>query len=117
MTMENIVREVCAAIPLCCRCGAPFRPDRIDLVGSSRKSWHVYATCGRCDEIFQISVDLEHPSVSKACFTILGERTLEEEVRLLAEPEIPLNYKGQLPVLFGNLWTAGPKEEPPLRLA
>jgi hypothetical protein len=66
--------------------------------------------------MFQISVDLEHPSVSKACFTILGERTLEEEVRLLAEPKIPPDYKDRLPTQLGRLWTAGPMKEPPLRL-
>ena len=112
MEVEDIVREICTAIPFCCeKCHNSIRWDRIELLGMNKDTLFIQYVCGTCDRSFRAEVDLTRTTVRKAYFAVLGDRTIKEEVRLRGTP-IQMDYNLLLPRLLGNLWTLGPLVEP-----
>ncbi|MCH7541509.1 hypothetical protein IH981_01895 [Patescibacteria group bacterium] len=113
MNEEDIIREICVAIPLTCpRCRKKIRFDRIDLLGISNVGWIVRIICGQCNEPRQVTVDRSNPLVVVAEFAVLGDRFIDEELRCRGEPVIPPDYERRLPTLLTDFWSNGPEEEP-----
>ena len=112
MTEEDIIRAICKAIPLRCpRCKGVFQPHRIDYEGDSEDAWYIIALCEPCDQGVRMVLPFASRVVEDARFYVIGERGLSEEVALLENPEIPLNYKDRLPDLFPDIWKMEPEDK------
>ena len=113
MTEEDIIREICAAIPLLCpRCRNPIRLDRIDLEGISGSSWYLRLICSGCDVCYPYVLHTGKQKVKAAKFAVLGERTIDEELDLRGGV-IAADYEKHLPSLLSDFWRNEPKKEPP----
>jgi len=112
MDEQDIVREICAAIPIrCLRCGQSYRLDRVNLIGKTRKGRLVYGLCGDCNRTSLFFLNDSFRGFKRACFAVLGERSIAEELKLRLRP-IPTDYENQLPDVLGEIWLRGPKEDP-----
>ena len=113
MNEEDIIREICAAIPLRCpRCRNPIRADRIELEGTSSSSWYLRLICGDCDFWYQDVLHTGSRKVKAAIYAVLGERTIDDELDLRGGV-IPTDYEKHLPSLLSDFWRNEPKKEPP----
>ncbi len=113
MNEEDIIREICVAIPLRCRrCRNPIRADRIELEGTSGSSWYLRLICGGCDLWYQDVLSTRKRKVRAAKRAVLGERTIDEELDLRGGV-IPIDYEKYLPLLLSEVWRSAPKKEPP----
>ena|SRR3990167_9548163 len=113
MDEQDIIREICVAIPLVCQiCRTAIRYDRIDLRGGTEKTWIVQGLCSTCNQGLPLNVNIEHPNVQRAIWDVCGDRSISEEVKLRGSGDIPSDYEGDLPYILGRLWQAGPKDDP-----
>jgi hypothetical protein len=97
--LEELVSQIAAAVGMACpSCRSAIRWDRVKVIRQvNEKTFQLDLLCDRCQGGYNVHFIPSDPSYASARQKILGDRSLEEEARLLESGPVPEGYERYLP--------------------
>ena len=103
--LKELVARIAVEVGIACpSCRATIRWDRVKVVRQiNKRTYKLDLLCGRCNGGYSERFNPHIPRYKSARQKILGDRSLEEEARLLESGIVPDGYERHLPEVIGAI--------------